>query len=550
MKLAARRAKYAATRDPLLAFELAEAYAQLAVAAEKKNPCNCPDLYYQAAAFSWAALRDGTASTEHWSRACDIYHASVARMLITARGSGRYLAGGGLQIFSAGGPVRIPLSICGFPWHLEDFQQFYPVGDYKSSIVSRPHRSPGWGVPVVVRRPCRTARYEEESFLIAGVVFPATVVLRPDLEQMLSGESVCTTGAVLEFHNPLSVKTVQVNGNEMPLANDLSAPFAFRAITEKQTQDAFSWFVNAGRVSEDGLFLIEPYQRGKIPVVFSHGLLSNPATWKDLANDLRATPGFADHYQIWGYRYATGGPFLYAAAKLRRDLKQIVATVDPEGQDRALQHMVLVGHSMGGLVSKLQVVNTRDTLWRAAANRSLDQIATGAKTRADLADLFFYEPNPGIRRIVFIATPHQGSPWASRPAGKLAGHMVRSDPADVARHRQLIDSNPGVFSEEIQGRIPTSIDMLKSDSRMLQAIRCLPVAPQVRVHSIIGTGRPLPCTGPGDGVVAVTSATCPGAVSQVTVDDNHLTVHRDRRTTKEVARILRVHLTEMACESP
>ena len=84
--------------------------------------------------------------------------------------------------------------------------------------------------------------------------------------------------------------------------------------------------MNASRVSEDGLFLIEPYQRGKIPVVFSHGLLSNPATWMDLANDLRATPGFADHYQIWGYRYATGGPFLYASAKLRRDLKQIVAT--------------------------------------------------------------------------------------------------------------------------------------------------------------------------------------------------------------------------------
>ncbi len=542
-QLAARRAAYAVSRDPLLAFELAEAYARLAVAAEKKSPCNCPDLYYHAAAFSWAALRDGTASTQHWHRAREIYHASVARMLITARGNG-------LQIFSAGGPVRIPLAICGFSWHQDDFQQFYPVGDYKASIISRRHRSPGWGVPVVVRRPCRTHEFAEESFLIAPAVFAATVVLRPDLEQVLFGESVCATGAVLEFHNPLSVKTVRVNGGEMPLAHDISGPFAFRAITEEQTQDAFSWFVNASRVSEDGLFLIEPYQRGKIPVVFAHGLLSNPATWMDMANDLRAIPGFMDHYQVWGYRYATGGPFLYAATVLRRDLARIVATVDPEGQDQALRQMVLVGHSMGGLVAKLQVVNSGDRLWRAAAKRSLDQIAADAKTRGELAELFFFAPNTGVRRVVFIATPHQGSPWASRPTGKFAAHLVRSDPADVDRHRRLVAANPGVFSKEIQGRIPTSIDMLESDSPMLRTIRCLPVAPHVRVHSIIGTGRPLPRNGPGDGVVSITSASYPGSVSQFAVAADHLTVHRDPRTTEEVARILRVHLMEMACESP
>ena len=541
------RRRYAATRDPLIASGLAEEYVRLAVAAEKHDPGSCPDLYYQAAAFSWVALRDGTASAKHWQRARDVYHASVARMLVTARGCGRSVAGGGLMVFPAGRPIHIRYAAHGFAWQLDDFQELYPVGEYRTEMISRRHGNAGWGVPVIVQRSCRTGGYSEEAFLSAKSTFAATVVLRPDLEALLANTCATTTDAQLDFHNPLTTKTVCVHSSEMPLANDISAPFAFRTITDKETQDVFSWFVNPGRSAEDGLFLIEPYQRGKIPVVFVHGLLSNPATWVDLANDLRAVPGFTDRYQIWAFRYATGGPFLEAAAILRRDLHSIVATTDPNDQDRALHQMVLLGHSMGGLVSKLQVVNSGEHLWQAAANRPFEQIVFEEQTRRTMAEMFFFPANSRVRRVIFIATPHQGSCWANRPVGRLAAHMVRPDPARVQQHRQLIDANPGVFSKEIQDGIPTSIDMLEPDSAILQAIRRLPIESKTATHSIVGTSCSLPFQGPGDGVVSVSSATHPCVVSQRSVPATHTKVHRHSLTTAEVARILREHLLQIDC---
>jgi pimeloyl-ACP methyl ester carboxylesterase len=542
------RQRYAATRDPLVAYGLAEAYVRLAVAAEQTDPGASPDLYYQAAAFSWVALRDGTASTQHWQRARDVYHASVARMLVTARGCGRNVAGGGLMVFPAGRPTEIRYAAHGFYWQLDDFQELYPVGEYRTDMISRRHWTAGWGVPIVVKRAHRTGGYAEEAFLASRSAFAATVVLRPDVEALLDGPCATMTDATLDFYSPLTKKTAPRHGCEVPLATDITAPFAFLAVTDPSMRDRIAWFLYPTRSKSDGLYMIEPYQRGKIPVVFSHGLLSNPATWMDLANDLRSVPGFTDRYQVWAFRYATGSPFLEAAAILRRDLHSIVATADPDDQDPALHNMVLLGHSMGGLVSKLQVVNSGNRLWQAAASRPFEQIAVDNKTRTRLAEMFFFPPNPRVRRVIFIATPHQGSCWAQRPVGRFAACMVRPDPADVERHRQMIAANPGVFSAEIQSRIPTSIDMLEPDSAILHAIRCLPVDSRVAAHSIIGTKCSLPFQGPGDSVVSLSSATHPCVASQLAVPATHTKVHRHPQTTAEVARILREHLLQMACQ--
>jgi pimeloyl-ACP methyl ester carboxylesterase len=334
-----------------------------------------------------------------------------------------------------------------------------------------------------------------------------------------------------------------------PLATDISAPFALREVTSPELASGWIPFVGSGAPIREGLFFIEPYRPGKVPVVMVHGLLSSPMSWVDLANDLRAIPGFNDHFQLWAFRYATGKPFLEAAARLRRDLYSSVATVDPGGCDPALRNIVLVGHSMGGLVCQLQASYSEDRLWSAIANRPLEAIVTSGQTRAELQELFFFDPQPNVRRVIQLATPHEGSSWANRPIGWIGTSLVRPDGAQMARHEQLRYDNPGVFAPELERRVPTSIDMLNPNSVMLQTIAALRTNPCVQFHTVYGYGRFNICEGPGDGIVSRQSASFPRAVSQLGVRATHTRVHRRLETADEVARILRQHLDERPIHS-
>jgi hypothetical protein len=47
--------------------------------------------------------------------------------------------------------------------------------------------------------------------------------------------------------------------------------------------------------------------------------------------------------------YDTGNPIGYSAMLLRESLKSAVARLDPDGRDPALNRMVVLGHSQGGL---------------------------------------------------------------------------------------------------------------------------------------------------------------------------------------------------------
>ena len=140
--------------------------------------------------------------------------------------------------------------------------------------------------------------------------------------------------------------------------------------------------------------MFEPYQPGKIPLVFVHGLLSDPFTWANLANEIRARPDVLQRYQLWAYEYATGEPFLKSAAVLRRQLHEVQLQMDPSGSDAALSGVVLIGHSMGGLVSKLQVTYSGNQLWESVSCLPFESIVTTPATRMDLAESFFFDPSP------------------------------------------------------------------------------------------------------------------------------------------------------------
>ena len=292
------------------------------------------------------------------------------------------------------------------------------------------------------------------------------------------------------------------------------------------------------QVASAGLRTLEPVQPGKIPLIFVHGLLSDPSTWLGLANELRADPEFARRYQVWAFRYPTGRPFLRSAAELRAALYDVLHRNDPFATDDALRQMVIVGHSMGGLIAKLQASHSHDTLWRHAAYVPLECIRADVQSRRELAEMFFFEPHPAVRRVVFVATPHRGSPWARRPVGLLASASVRRSPQDVERYDRIVDANPGAFWPYAERRIPTSVDILRPTHPLLEAIRKLPMSPCVAAHSIIGTGKHMWFVGDSDGAVPVASAVHPGVQSERRVVSRHMGIQSHPDTVAEIRCIL------------
>jgi hypothetical protein len=287
--------------------------------------------------------------------------------------------------------------------------------------------------------------------------------------------------------------------------------------------------------------MLEPYQAGKIPLLLIHGLFSDPMTWMDLANELLAESDLYERYQIWAFRYPTGSGFFEQAAELREQLQVARALLDPMGADPALSQMVLMGHSMGGLVAKLQVTDSSDLLWSSVARVPIDAVTATLKVRSELERTLFFSPQPFISQVVFIGTPHDGSGAAMRLTGRLASGLVTFSQARNQDWDQLMRDNPGAFDPRLKDRPPTSVDLLEPANPLLGAMRQLRFSSCVRLHSIIGTGGWSLQHGPSDGIVPVTSARHHGVESEFFVESRHARLHRDQQTVAEVKRILRLH---------
>jgi pimeloyl-ACP methyl ester carboxylesterase len=293
--------------------------------------------------------------------------------------------------------------------------------------------------------------------------------------------------------------------------------------------------------SRPKLTMLEPYQRGKIPVVFIHGLLSQPMAWADLVNELRAQPDIHSRFQFWAYRYPTGSGFLDSAASLRELLHLARDASDPNHSDPSLDQIVLVGHSMGGLVARMQITESWDIPWRHFASQPIESISAPPQERERLRRLFFFEPSASVTRVVLIGTPHHGSSWSQRIVGRVGTSLVRFDSNEDRRYQTLVDANRDIILPRFQQAQPTSVELLDPESPLLAAMAQMPVKHGVRIHSIVGAPRRTLAGEPTDGVVTAESAHYPCATSELWVAASHSELHHDAATIAEVRRILLEH---------
>ena len=286
------------------------------------------------------------------------------------RTDGRFDAVRGITL--ADGAV-IPVRYFGFVWQPADFQCLQPVGSYATRELSTSFQSSGVGVEYVAL----TSDPPRRPFIRSRQPFAATAVLQP------AGSTF-----TLDFYDPLRTTATDTG---LPLARDLTAPIAYAA-TQDTTAGIADFLDPADNDAGASLHMTEPYQPGKIPIVLVHGLASSPVTWSHLQNDLRAQPAIMARYQIWLFRYDTGDPFLTSAAELRRQLAALRQTYDPCRADPSLSQTVLVGHSLGGLVSKLQVTHSGEQLWQSAAQQPFNAIRTDPETRRPAGQLVLFRP--------------------------------------------------------------------------------------------------------------------------------------------------------------
>lgn len=398
------------------------------------------------------------------------------------------------------------------------FTSFIPASEVDMDSVKNRHRQDGFGGALVGMR--KTNPLEPFSPRI-GVTAPVTATLD------FRGHDV-----MLSLHDPTVKTKALIAARNRTLEADFSAPLAHYP-HESELWNGLMGAIHADeRMGTTGLYQLQPYDPDRIPLIFVHGLISTPRMWRNVINELETDPVLRRRYQCWVFSYPTGNPPAYSAMRLREDLQKF-RRLHPDSKD-----MVLVGHSMGGLLTRMQVTSVDRDAWNAIGKDKAGRIFKNVKP-GDLIDrCAIYQANPHIGRAVFICTPHCGSKMAIGTLGELAIRLI-SLPGDiVSTATTSLGSSMTIITGD-SGRMPTSIDGLSPNNPSFKVINSRPI--RVPHHSIIGDRGKGDTPNSSDGVVEYWSSHLDSAASEKIVPGPHGACELPA-TLDELRRILHLHL--------
>jgi len=457
----------------------------------------------------------------------DFYNRGLALGLMVGTNAQVELAGG--ERATPPGLVAVQLTQPGFPQRLDLIRAFYSADEFIVRGLSTRNRDSGLGAPLIAVSD-KVGKFQEPYHA------PATVFLRVngDVRDWSAGKLTAT----LELYSAFDATQVEVNGKPVPLQNDTTAPIAQLLDNSPVWQLGLAQFFSAGLRDKTGIRRMEPYTPGRIPVVFVHGTASSPVWWAEMWNTLRADPVLREKYQFWMFNYASGNPITYTAGILRSNLLGQIQALDPDGKDAALQQMVIIGHSQGGLLAKLTATDTGDKLWQLASKTNLDELNVDVPTRDLLRANFFFKPLPCVARVIFIATPHRGSYRNSDFVQRFLNRFIQL-PGDLLNaSAELLKLKDTVkLPATVRNGVPSSLNGMATNNPFMLTLADIPVAPGIKCNSIIAIqGNDRPPKG-ADGVVQYTSAHVDYAESEYIVRSGH-SCQGNPLTIEEVRRIL------------
>ncbi|HEL4239359.1 TPA: alpha/beta fold hydrolase [Stenotrophomonas maltophilia] len=343
----------------------------------------------------------------------------------------------------------------------------------------------------------------------------------------------------LEIHDPYQVTEVTLHGQEVPLAANFTAGYAlWLARSNFSHQSLRSLFGGKGGIETPHLYMMQPYDPNRRVLLMIHGLASSPEAWVNVANELMRDDEIRRDFQIWQFYYPTNMPIAMSHDAMRHTLAEVFKHFDPSGKAQASHDMVLVGHSMGGVIARLMISSSGDHLVDTLLATAQMTPAQRELLRTKGAPVLTFLPEPEVSRVVFIATPHRGTDVAGTRLGRWIGRLVRlpltvlEDVATIANDGQ-IDRSDGKHGYQMN-----SIQNLDKDDPFVRAVAGLPMSPKVRYHSIIARAK---ADGPleksDDGLVPYWSSHLPRAESEKVIVSGH-SVQEATPAIVELRRIL------------
>jgi hypothetical protein len=408
-------------------------------------------------------------------------------------------------------------------WDPGYFDFFRTPRQVHEKVAHQEARINDWGGALVgVYKPSDPRKY----FLpLVGLAVPVTATLDFIPTASAAGR---VRDATLTLYDPTRWETIRVVGAQRPLAADFGAPLAYYP-NPGLLLGFMAMLRPANYEQRAGIYMLEPYDPERIPVVLIHGLTSIPQMWVPTISAIESDPELRGHYQFWVFAYPTGDPILLTALKLRESLARVYQLYPKT------KHMVLISHSMGGLLSQMQAVTTRRVLWDHVFQSDADRLY--AKVPADhvVKRALIFEANPRVQRIVFICVPHRGSDLATNWIGSFGIGLISLPGKLLSGAVDMVTLEKDVGIKHL----PTGINGLSPRSPVLRGLDTLPI--HAPYHTIVGDRGKGDTPNSSDGVVAYWSSHLAGAQSELIVPGPHGSFALPQ-TVSELKRILRLNL--------
>jgi len=403
--------------------------------------------------------------------------------------------------------------------------EFTPADEFDvhgKYITERTTRD-GLGAPIVAveREHNKNAR---ESFAPSRIFYSVTVIAQFEGRR-----------CVLAFEDPLAQETVTFYGRTVPLAADFTVPLAVMLQQTDPKKHEISRVLNPEKFAHTAAIeRLQPNDPNKTVVLVIHGLMDSQATWTPMINKLRGDPVIRKHYQFWFYSYPSGYPYPYSAAILREELDAV------EKRFPRMKPMVVIGHSMGGCISRLLLTDSGDQLWMKIFGRPPDEVPLSPHTREYFRQELFFRHRPEIGRVIFIAAPLRGSNLATGLIGSIANIFIREHSVSSEASEEMLRVTNIKENELKPKRRANSVDTLSPKSRFVKVINTIPITPGVRYDTIIGDRGRGDSPNSSDGVVPYWSSHMDGAQKEYIVPSGH-GAHQDPQAIADVLHILKAH---------
>jgi pimeloyl-ACP methyl ester carboxylesterase len=475
-------------------------------------------LYVQAAADTAPLLEPGIGA----GAAQDTYDAATAELTVLLRNAddGR-LWNRPLTLTTGAKTYRLRFQpgTARTVWSPDYFNKFALASKVRENRIRKPDRLAGAGGALVGIRETTTPEPFTPS---GGITAPVTAILD------FHGHD-----ATLSLRDPTRQSEARVAGTLRPLAADFSAPLAYYP-TVNETLLGLMETLRADRyMTRSGLVQLQPYDSDRIPVIFIHGLISTPQIWLNVINEIEDDPELRGRFQFWVFGYPTGNPIASSALRLREELEKARKLYGlPHG-------VVLVGHSMGGLVARMQATTINAAAWEQVGGKPLAGVLKHLPANNRFREALIFNANPQVKRIVFICTPHRGSNMAMGSIGRIGMRLITLPLTIVGVVRDSLGTALFAMTNGT-GRIPNGVSGLSPKALTLRVMDKLPI--NAPYHSIIGDRGKGDSPRSSDGVVAYWSSHLENAQSELIVPGPHNS-YEIPQTIAELRRILHLHLS-------